>query len=66
MSTPVRATAASLRVFLERIIDYAGLFPPASLDMTTSVNNYSRYLSTIRSAGRWDASCFRLRGWMNF
>lgn len=45
MSTPVRATAASLRVFLERIIDYAGLFPPASLDMTTSVNNYSRYLN---------------------
>lgn len=44
MSTPVRATAASLRVFLERIIDYAGLFPPASLDMTTSANNYSHYL----------------------
>jgi hypothetical protein len=32
-------------VFLERIIDYAGLFAPASLDMTTSVCNYSRYLS---------------------
>lgn len=45
MSTPVRATAASLRVFLDRIIDYAGLFPPASLDMMTSVNNYSRYLN---------------------
>ncbi len=60
MSTPVRTTAASLRVFLERIIDYAGLFPPASLDMTTSVNNYSRYLKssaalgagTIRATGR--------------
>ncbi len=45
MSTPVHATAASLRVFLDRIIDYAGLFPPASLDMMTSVNNYSRYLN---------------------
>jgi hypothetical protein len=45
MSTPVRSAAASLRVFLERIIDYAGLFAPASLDMTTSVKNYSRYLS---------------------
>ncbi len=45
MSTPVRATAASLRVILERIIDYAGLFAPASLDMTTSVKNYSRYLN---------------------
>lgn len=36
--------AASLRVFLDRIIDYAGLFPPASLDMKTSVANYSTYL----------------------
>lgn len=43
MSTPVRTTAASLRVLLEGIIDYAGLFAPASLDMMTSVNNYSRY-----------------------
>jgi hypothetical protein len=32
-------------VFLERLIDYAGLFAPASLDMTSSVCNYSRYLS---------------------
>jgi hypothetical protein len=44
MSTSVRVTAASLRVLLERTIDYAGLFPPASLDMRTSVNNYARYL----------------------
>ena len=43
MSTPVRATASSMRVFLERIIDYAGLYPPSSLDMLTSVNNYSSY-----------------------
>ncbi len=51
MSTPVRATAASLRVFLDRIIDYAGLFPPASLDMVTSVNNYSRYLKHAAPMG---------------
>jgi hypothetical protein len=44
MSTSVRTTAASLRVLLERSIDYAGLFAPASLDMRTSVDNYSRYL----------------------
>ncbi|HVJ04845.1 MAG TPA: hypothetical protein VM578_04185 [Candidatus Saccharimonadales bacterium] len=43
MSTSVRSTTASLRVFLERLIDYAGLFPPASVDMLTSVNNYARY-----------------------
>jgi hypothetical protein len=45
MSTSVRSAAASLRAFLDRIIDYAGLFPPASLDMRTSVNNYSTYLN---------------------
>lgn len=30
---------------LARIVDYAGLFPPAELDMETAVNNYQRYLS---------------------
>jgi hypothetical protein len=44
MTTPIRTAAASLQVFLKGIIDYAGLFAPASLDMMTSVNNYSRYL----------------------
>jgi hypothetical protein len=44
MATPVHTTAASQRVFLEHIIDFAGLFPPASLDMKTSVNRYSGYL----------------------
>ena len=44
MSTAVRSTPAALRVFLERSIDYAGLFAPASLDMRSSVHNYSRYL----------------------
>lgn len=44
MSTPVRTVAASLRVLLEHAIDYAGLFPPASLDVPTSVNHYARYL----------------------
>ena len=44
MSTSVRTTAASLRVLLDRSIDYAGLFPPASLDMRPSVINYARYL----------------------
>jgi hypothetical protein len=32
MSTPVRTAAASLQVFLKGIIDYAGLFAPASLE----------------------------------
>lgn len=67
MSTPVRTTAASLRVFLERIIDYAGLFAPASLDMTTSVNNYARYLNHPQRwvLGRFVLPVPRLREFVN-
>jgi hypothetical protein len=55
MSTPVHTTAASLRVLLAGAIDYAGLFPPASLDMRTAVRNYSRYLSnTDYDTPRWN------------
>lgn len=38
-----KKTAVSLRELLTGLIDYAGLFPPASLDMRTAVWNYSRY-----------------------
>ena len=31
------------RVFHERLIDYAGLFPPAELNMATAVASYGRY-----------------------
>ncbi len=34
----------SLRVLLEGVIDYAGLFPPAKLGMPISVRNYSGYM----------------------
>jgi hypothetical protein len=33
----------AIRALLERLIDYAGLFPPAALDMKTAVRNYSAY-----------------------
>lgn len=33
----------SLRVLLEGLIDYAGLFPPAALSMDDAVRNYARY-----------------------
>lgn len=33
----------STRAFLAGIIDYAGLFPPASVDMETAVNSYAEY-----------------------
>jgi hypothetical protein len=35
----------SLRTFLTGIIDYAGLFPPASLPMAAATANYAEYLS---------------------
>lgn len=36
---------SSIRSFLAEIIDYAGLFPPASLPMGVVVGNYAEYLS---------------------
>ncbi|HVX41250.1 MAG TPA: hypothetical protein VHB25_16905 [Gemmatimonadaceae bacterium] len=33
----------ALRTLLAGIVDYAGLFPPAALDMPTAVRNYAQY-----------------------
>src|SRR5687767_12156988 len=33
----------SLRNLIERLIDYAGLFPPAALDMATAARKYAEY-----------------------
>lgn len=33
----------SIQAFLSRLIDYAGLFPPASLSLETSIHNYTDY-----------------------
>ena len=41
-----RPIADSVSALLSNIIDYAGLFPPASLDMPTTVANYASYLAT--------------------
>jgi hypothetical protein len=67
MTIPVRTAAASLQVFLKGIIDYAGLFAPASLDMMTSVNNYSRYLNDPQSwaLGRFVLPIARLDEFLN-
>jgi hypothetical protein len=49
----MRSSAARLEaavVLLRELIDYAGLFPPASLSMATSVANYDKYL---RSEWSW-------------
>lgn len=34
---------SAIQTLLTESIDYAGLFPPAGLDMTTAVENYARY-----------------------
>ncbi|HWQ14061.1 MAG TPA: hypothetical protein VNL77_14770 [Roseiflexaceae bacterium] len=34
---------AGLRAFLARLIDYAGLFPPASLELEPAIRNYAAY-----------------------
>lgn len=36
---------ASFRNFMTGLIDYAGLFPPASLDIETALRNYTGYLT---------------------
>ena len=51
-STPANraAVAESARSLLAHLIDYAGLFPPASLGMAAAVPNYDVYL---RSEQNW-------------
>ncbi|MEQ1906870.1 MAG: hypothetical protein ABL888_21990 [Pirellulaceae bacterium] len=39
-----------IETFLREIVDYAGLFPPAGLDMASAVRNFSEYRS---SKDRW-------------
>jgi len=37
--------AKSLHIFTSKLIDYAGLFPPASLDLKSAFYNYLNYIS---------------------
>jgi hypothetical protein len=41
---------SAIQVLLRNSIDYAGLFPPAGLDMKPAVDNYARYLA---GSGSW-------------
>jgi hypothetical protein len=41
--------AESIRALVHQIIDYAGLFPPAGLDMPSAVANYARYSASPES-----------------
>lgn len=49
--------AASLRALLTRSIDYAGMFPPCSLELAPALNNQAQY---VRSADSWMLSSFVL------
>ena len=40
----------SIRILLDGVIDYAGLFPPASLGMHVAVRNYADYLAGSQGA----------------
>lgn len=53
---------SSLRVLLHEIIDYAGLFPPARLEMQPALANYLRYHSGPHAwmLGRFVCPCTRL------
>jgi hypothetical protein len=56
--TPIEALVAGL-------VDYAGLFPPAGLDMATAVRNYATYLADPdrRILGRFIVPVARLEEW---
>jgi hypothetical protein len=41
----MNAPAPTVRALVAGVVDYAGLFPPASLSMTETVENYARYLA---------------------
>src|SRR5688572_21521957 len=49
--------AASLRALLDRAIDYAGLFPPANLELAPALVNYTGY---VRQPDAWMLSTFVL------
>jgi hypothetical protein len=51
------AASASLRQLLSRAIDYAGLFPPCSLDLPPALANQANY---ARCADSWMLSAFVL------
>lgn len=48
---------ASLRALLEHSIDYAGMFPPCSLELEPALTNHARY---VRLHDRWMLNAFVL------
>ena len=44
------AVSAALRALLEHVVDYAGVYPPASIDLPTAARHYASYRA---SEDRW-------------
>lgn len=61
----VSASPASIDALVAGLVDYAGLFPPAGLDMATAVRNYAAYLADPdrRMLGRFIVPAARLEEW---
>ncbi|MBT8399432.1 MAG: hypothetical protein KJO98_03060 [Rhodothermia bacterium] len=55
ISTPNPAISDTVRTFLAGIVDYAGLFPPASLNLDNAIRNFARYR---RHEDSWMLSSF--------
>ena len=51
------AAAASLHALLDRLIDYAGMFPPCSLGLESALQNQARY---VQSTDAWMLNGFVL------
>ena len=49
--------AASLRALLTRAIDYAGMFPPCSVELEPALKNQAEY---VRAPDSWILSAFVL------
>ena len=45
----------SLELFLSKLFDYAGLFPPAKIELGSALNNFNQY---IRCKDNWMISQF--------
>ena len=43
----------AFRAFMSELIDYAGLFPPARLDLDTAIRNFARYRVRLSEYHAW-------------
>lgn len=58
---------SSVKALLSSVVDYAGLFPPAKLDMGEAITNYARYRMTPHSwmLGHFVLPAFRMNEFEN-